>query len=101
MKKEKATPKSSPSIQSANDNSYQGQRTKILRALREVGSQGLTTIQIRERLGVIAPAPRIFELRHDYDYRIETLRTFDENAQGRRHYVARYVLLEGRYRDCA
>ncbi len=68
------------------------QLARLLKALME-NPQGITTIQAREELNVMAPAARIYELRHNYGYRIETIYTFTEDAQGNKHRNARYILL--------
>lgn len=72
--------------------SSSAQRKRILNRLRNVGSGGMTTIQAREDLDVMAPAPRIFELRN-LGHEIVTIRDCDENAQGNNHPCARYVLV--------
>lgn len=72
------------------------QRNRILKALNG-NPKGLTTIELRERYDCIAPAPRIFELRHDYGFNIQTYWTVDTNAQGNSHRVARYKLLPNKY----
>ena len=73
------------------------QRKRILKALAERGPLGITTIYAREQLDIMAPAPRIHELRHDYGYNIQLIREPDTNAQGYTHICARYVLLSGKW----
>lgn len=80
------------------NNSYEAQRTKLLEHLQSAGATGYTTIQSRERLGIISLAPRIYELHHRYDHNIQTFWTHDTNAQGKRHHVGRYVLLAGKWK---
>jgi len=75
-----------------NCNSLVAQRKRVLKALEE-SAGGLTTIELREQHDCMSPAPRIFELRHHYGKRIETNYSYDFNAQGNGHRVARYVLL--------
>lgn len=75
------------------------QRTRLLEALRTAEIGGITTIHAREYLDVMAPAPRIFELRHIHDYNIQTIWVWDENAQGNRHRTARYILFPGSYKE--
>ena len=59
------------------------QRRRIIRYLRQHGS--ITTIEARAELAIMAPAARIWELRHDEGHRIITQRDS--------HGVARYHLL--------
>lgn len=75
--------------------SLEAQRTRLLAYLQAVGSDGCTTIQARELLDIIAPAPRICELRHHSGYNIKTIWQVDVNAQGNKHRVARYLLMPG------
>lgn len=72
------------------------QRRRLLKALKEAGPKGITTIQAREDLDIMAPAPRIFELRHYFGHNIQTVDVYDENAQGNSHKCSRYVLLGGK-----
>jgi len=91
---------SSPAKTRPNDTSLSAQRQRIIAALTE-HPKGLTTIQFREQYDCFAPAPRIFELRHDYGFNIQTVWTTDVNAQGNRHRVARYILLTGEWEIAA
>ncbi|MFC1537087.1 helix-turn-helix domain-containing protein [Pseudomonadota bacterium] len=71
------------------DTSTTAQRQRILERLR----QGVaTTIQIRKELDVMAPAPRIFELRQ-LGYEISTTWVQDETMPGHKHSVAQYALI--------
>lgn len=54
----------------------------------------LTTLQAREELGVMSPAPRILELRR-MGYNIITYRQYKRDITGRNHYQAEYVLMVG------
>ena len=93
MNKKKATPKSSPkAIKKLDDNNSHAQQARILEALQEAGGQGLTTLQIREELNCLHPAGRVQELRIR-GYVIHTLWTTTEDHLGRKHRVARYVLM--------
>lgn len=82
-------------------NSADVQRQRLLEALHEAGAKGITTIKAREELDIMASAPRIHELRHDYGKNIQTIWETDENAQGFKHRVARYVLLSGEWKSAA
>jgi hypothetical protein len=66
------------------------QRANILNALRQAPS---TTIELREKLKIPSPAPRIFELRHNYGFNIIKQMVFDITAQNSTHKVARYFLI--------
>lgn len=65
------------------------QRANILNALRQAPA---TTIELREKLKIPSPAPRIFELRHSGFHIVKDM-VFDTTAQNSRHKVARYALL--------
>lgn len=73
-------------------NTTTDQRLRLLGELRRAGNKGVTTIQARERLDIMMPGARVFELRHQHGWNIETVWTDDVNAQGNRHRIARYVL---------
>lgn len=92
--KEKATPRqeNSPSKKQHNDNSTAGQRARLLDALIDAGAMGLSTIELRESLDVMSPAPRVLELR-ELGFQIETFWVVGENSQGNKHRCARYVLI--------
>lgn len=90
--KNKATPKEQPQTQQPYDTPSHIQRARILAALKEAGSDGRSTIQLREQLDVLHPAGRIMELREE-GLRIDTVWTVTENAQGYKHRNARYVLV--------
>ena len=64
------------------------QRDLILDALR-MGP--LTTLEARERLGVMSPAARTMELRRA-GFKIETVRKTALDSEGRPHRSAEYVL---------
>lgn len=81
-------------------NSVSAQRQRVLEALRDVPG-GLTTIELREQLDVLMPAARIHELRWMFGHNIMTTWALDENAQGRRHRVAHYVLQPGEWQGAA
>jgi len=66
------------------------QRQRILQRLRLAPA---TTIELRHELDVMAPAPRIFELRHNYGYEIHSIRVIDETKPGYKHSVAQYTLI--------
>lgn len=71
-----------------NDNSIESQRHRLVEWFKAHGS--ITTLEARRQLDILAPAPRIFELR-GMDYQIDTVWTDDITDHGRKHRVARYV----------
>lgn len=86
-----------PPFESISSTDILAQQKVTINAL--VGNpEGLTTIELREDYNVMAPAPRIFELRHEFGYNIVTHWDTSENAQGHKHRNARYVLLPGKYK---
>ena len=72
-----------------SSNSTEAQRQRLLEYLGKYGSA--STIEIRHKLNILAPAPRIFELRK-LGYLIETHWLVDITPEGRKHRVANYVL---------
>lgn len=80
------------------DLSLAAQRVRLLACLRARGARGCTTIHAREMLDIIAPAARVFELRHLHGWNIQTLWVTAVNAQGKTHRVARYVLMAGKWK---
>jgi hypothetical protein len=71
------------------DNSAEGQRARLLDALK-IGP--LTTIEIRHDLDILMPAARIFELRHGGGHNIEKIWVDRPTAAGNLHRVALYLL---------
>lgn len=84
-----------------NNNSIHAQRQRLLNGLIEAGEAGLTTIQLREQYDIMAPAPRVYELRHQQGHNIATAWNYEANAQGNRHRNARYILMPGKYKGVA
>jgi hypothetical protein len=80
-----------------NSTATSAQRQRLIDALREIGSSGLTTIQIREQLDIMMPAARVHELRWNYGHNIQAIPAHDYNAQGYRHSCKRYVLFVGKW----
>jgi len=79
-----------PKSNKTKSTSAADQRQRILERLRIAPA---TTIELREELDVLAPAPRIFELRHNYGYEIDSIRVVDETMPGHKHSVAQYALI--------
>lgn len=80
-------------------NSTADQCLRLHAVLQEVAGIGITTIQAREQHDIMAPAARVWELRHNNGLNIVTVRTQAINAQGNSHTNARYVLLPGKWGD--
>ncbi|MBA6234066.1 MULTISPECIES: helix-turn-helix domain-containing protein [unclassified Colwellia] len=72
-----------------NDVSSATQRAQILSYLKAQGSA--TTLDLRNELHILSPAPRILELR-EQGYRIVTVRENQVTPDGKKHLVARYIL---------
>jgi predicted ArsR family transcriptional regulator len=72
-----------------SDSTKTHQRNSILAALTERGP--LTTTELRDDLGVLMPASRIFELRRD-GWLIRTFITWADDSEGRPHKQAQYRL---------
>lgn len=92
MKKTKTTSRQESSLNKLDGISITAQQARILNALEEVGSQGMSTIDLREELSIMHLGGRVLELR-EAGHRIETIRTTVGTAQGHKHRCARYVLL--------
>ena len=69
------------------------QRARILQYIEEAGSKGASTIELREKLDILHPAGRVNELREE-GHKINTRWAVTENAQGKKHRNARYVLIK-------
>lgn len=68
------------------------QRARLLTWLRK---KPITTLQARHALDILGVAPRIYELRYDHGYNIQTHWVEGENPGGGKHKVAKYCLLPG------
>ncbi|PHS26840.1 MAG: hypothetical protein COA83_02140 [Methylophaga sp.] len=75
----------------AKYSSASGDRMALLKHLNE---KRVTTLQAREELGVMSPAPRILELRR-MGHNIITHRRYERDITGRNHYQAEYELIAG------
>ncbi|MHB1076397.1 helix-turn-helix domain-containing protein [Thiobacillus sp.] len=92
MEKEKGHPQAAQDTHDDhNDNSAHTQRLRLLAAFETRHS--LTTIEARRDLDILMPAARVFELRaRGFD--IATIWTDALTECGRKHRVARYVLMK-------
>ena len=88
-----ATPIAYKITQSDNsNNTSHNQRLRLLDYLKAHGT--ITTLQARSELDILAPAARIFELRHNYGYRINKVDIVDFTEARRKHTgIAKYVLV--------
>ncbi len=78
----------------AHHNSTAAQRDRLEEALR---AGPVSTIRARKELDILAPAPRVFELRHDYGLNIQTHWKTEPTSCGKNHRVAEYVLFPGKW----
>lgn len=72
-----------------NDNSAESQRHRLVAWLKANGSN--TTLEARHHLDILAPAPRVFELRGMH-YPIDTIWVHGYTDAGHMHRIAKYVL---------
>lgn len=79
-----------------DDNTLLAQRKRILNWLEK---KPLTTLEARHQLDILAPAARVFELRHIFGFNILTSWQIVETQQGCNHRVAKYILNPGRYQE--
>ncbi len=78
-----------------NGTSTKSQRARLLAALIEAKTKGITTSQARAELNVMHPSQRVKELIDRDGHRIETVRQTVVDDYGREHHgVARYVLVK-------
>ena len=76
----------------STNNTSNNQRLRLLDYLNTHGT--ITTLQARRELDILAPAARIFELRHNYGYRINKVDIADYTEAKRKHTgIAKYVLV--------
>lgn len=77
-----------------NNTSLVAQRERLLKALSEAP---VSTIEARNQLNILAPAPRVYELRHEQGFNIITNWITAVSPEGYEHRVAEYVLLAGKW----
>lgn len=88
--KKKATLKSSPKKSRINNIIRTAQRRRIADYLILHGCA--TTIELQAKCNALHSPRRVFELRHDFGWKIETHWQRASDAQGRPHRVGSYVL---------
>jgi len=85
-------------IEQLQDNTAMGQRKRLLERLRR---GPLTTTEARATLDILMPATRVHELRWQEGRNIQTHYRQVETAPGRKHTVAEYVLMPGKWQGVA
>ncbi len=90
MKNKKATPKSSLKHSGVNDTSLPAQRRRVAAYILKHGRA--TTIELQANCNALHSPRRVFELRHDFGWSIETHWQRENDPQGRPHRVGNYVL---------
>lgn len=70
------------------------QRNRIMKRLRKGAA---STLQLRREDDVLMPAARIYELRHFYNYNIQSIWTNEATESGIVHRVCKYILKRGFY----
>jgi hypothetical protein len=76
------------------NNTLEAQRSRLLKRLK---NKPCSTVEARHELDILGVAPRVYELRHQYGFNIQTQWIKDHNPGGGHHRVARYVLLPGKW----
>lgn len=76
-----------------NNHSIEAQRQRLLHWLQQ---RLCTTMEARHELDILGVAPRVHELRR-LGYNIKTLWAKDQNPGGKKHRVAQYVLMSGKW----
>lgn len=95
MKKEKRpTMKLGTQKGTSHSNSLEAQRERLLNSLRK---GPITTTCARDTLDILAPAPRVHELRHNFGHNIKTYWKTITTSFKQKHRVAEYVLLPGKW----
>jgi hypothetical protein len=79
----------------SRDFSWNSTKSQCARLLAALMKGPVTTIDARRLLDIMAPAARVFTLRHRFGKNIVTTWLDDMTTEGGVHRVARYVLLDG------
>lgn len=90
----KTTPATKQGQSKQHHNSTAAQRNRLLAALRKYP---VTTIYARDALDIMAPAARVLELRYNDGLNILTHWKTEQTSCGKKHRVAEYVLLSGKW----
>jgi len=78
-----------------DDTTTAAQRQRLLDWLR---TSPITTCEARAILNILAPAARIFELRHQFGHNIAMRWIIDKDFFGRPHRIGEYALLSGKWK---
>ncbi|MEO8401838.1 MAG: helix-turn-helix domain-containing protein [Gammaproteobacteria bacterium] len=81
-----------------NQNSTTSQRNRLLNRLQK---GQCSTFELRHRDDIPCVAARVYELRHNLGYNIQTHWIEDDNPGGGSHRVANYVLMPGKWQGGA
>ena len=90
----KTSPATKQGQSTTHRNSTAAQRQRLETELRK---HPVSTIYARDELDILAPAPRVFELRYDYGLNIKTHWKTEQTSCGKNHRVAEYVLFPGKW----
>jgi hypothetical protein len=78
-------------------NSAESQRLRLLQRLK---NGPITTFQGQHEEDIPSVAPRIFELRHDFNHNIKTEYSYESRpGNGRQHRIAKYILMPGGFKE--
>jgi len=94
MEKSTHTRRAGTQLDKTDNTNLAAQRERLLSALLDAP---VSTVQARHELNILAPAPRIYELRHDHGKNIITNWIVSITPEGYKHRVAEYVLLSGKW----
>ncbi len=90
----KTNPAAKQGQSKTQSNSTADQRNRLEAEIRQ---HPVSTIYAREELDILAPAARVWELRHNHGLNIQTHWKTEETASGKKHSVAEYVLFSGQW----
>lgn len=94
MSRKKSPARQGNSNHNLNNITLSAQRQRLLVWLQE---KPITTLQARQELNILSPAARVFELRHQFGFNIQTMWVEEFTPGGYKHRIAKYVLTPGRY----
>jgi hypothetical protein len=89
-----------PTSHAAKRDQSQGNSTSAQcdRLEAEIRLHPVSTIYARDKLDILMPAARVFELRYERGLNIHTHWKTEQTASGKDHRVAEYVLLSGEWK---
>ncbi len=92
--KKKTSPAREQSQSKTQSNSTADQRNRLEAEIRKLP---VSTIYAREELDILAPAARVWELRHNHGLNIKTHWKTEQTSCGKNHRVAEYALFPGKW----